>query len=121
MERSKYQKQWRQSNQLLGKLLNQDIDDNNSMAIEDNCINNDIAEDCNRSLQDNLWSENNSEESSSGDENNNDVYSGVDDNNDKVELESEIGQWIFRNKIDRTAANELLAILKKHGHEELPN
>ena len=36
MERSKYQKQWRQSNQLLGKLLNQDIDDNNSMAIEDN-------------------------------------------------------------------------------------
>ena len=48
MERSKYQKQWRRSSQLLGKLLNQDIDDNNSMAIEDNCINNDIAEDCNR-------------------------------------------------------------------------
>ena len=31
----------------LGRLLNQDIDDINSMAIEDNCINNDIAEDCN--------------------------------------------------------------------------
>ena len=121
MERSKYQNQWRRSNQLLGKLLNQDMDDNNSMAIEDNCINNDITEDCNRFFQDNLWSENNSEESSSGDENSNDVYSGVDDNNDNVELESEIGQWILRNKINRTAANELLAILKKHGHEELPN
>ena len=121
MERSKYQKQWRRSNQLLGRLLNQDIDDNNSMAIEDNCINNDIAEDCNRFFQDDLWSENNSEESSSGDENSNDVYSGVDDNNDNVKLESKIGQWILRNKINRTAANELLAILKKHGHEELPN
>ena len=93
--------------------MNQDIDDNNSMAIEDNCINNGIAEDCNRFFQDNLWSENNSEESSSGDENSNDVYSGVDDNNDNVELESEISQWILRNKLNWTASNELLAILKK--------
>ena len=67
MERSKYQKQWRQSNQLLGKLLNQDIDDNNSMAIEDNCINKDIAEDCNRFFRDDLWSENNPEKSPSWD------------------------------------------------------
>ena len=113
MERSKHQKQWQQSNQLLDRLLNQDIDDNNSVAIEDNCINNDIAEDCNRFFQDDLWSENNSEESSSGDENGNDVYSGVDGNNGNVELESEIGQWILRNKINRTEANELLAILEK--------
>ena len=113
MKRSKYQKQWRRSNQLLGRLLNQDIDEINSMAIEDNCINNDIAEDCNEFFQDDLWSENNSEESSSGDENSNDIHSDVDNTNDNVELELEIGQWILRNKINRTAANELLAILKK--------
>ena len=54
MERSKYQKQWWRSNQLLGRLLNQDIDDINSTAIEDSCTNNDIAEDCNRFFQDDL-------------------------------------------------------------------
>ena len=74
MKRSKYQKQWRRSNQLLGRLLNQDINEINSMAIEDNCINNDIDEDCNGFFHDDLWSENNSEESSSGDENSNDIH-----------------------------------------------
>ena len=64
---------------------------------------------------------NKSEESSSGDENSNDIHSDVDNNNDNVELVSEIGQWILRNKINWTAANELLAILKKHGHEKLIN
>ena len=78
MKRSKYQEQWRRSNQLLGRLLNQDFDEINSIAIEDNCINNDIAEDCNGFFQDDLWSENNSEEYSSGDENSNDIHSDVD-------------------------------------------
>ena len=43
----------------------------------------------------------------------NDLHSDIDDNNDNVELKSEIDQWILRNKINWTAANELLAILKK--------
>ena len=64
---------------------------------------------------------NKSEESSSGDENSNDIHSDVDNNNDNGELVSETGQWILRNKINWTAANELLAILKKHGHEKLLN
>ena len=98
--------------------MNHDIDDIDSMAIEDKYINNDIAEDCNRFFQDHLWLENNSEIFSSGNENSNDVYSDIDDSNDNVELESEIGQWILRNKLNWAGAN---AILKKHGHEELPN
>ena len=53
-----------------------------------------------------IWPENNSEESSSGDENVNDINSDVDTNNDNVELEPEIGQWVLRNKINQTAANE---------------
>ena len=63
-------------------------------------------------FQDDIWSENNSEESSSGDENINDIHSDVDTNNENVELEPEIGQWILRNRINQTAANELLANLK---------
>ena len=110
MKRSKYQEQRRRSNQLLGRLLNQDIDEINSIAIEDNCINNDIAEDCNEFFQDDLWSENNSEEYSSGDEKSNDIHSDVDNSNENVEFEPEIGQSILRNKINRTAANELLAM-----------
>ena len=64
---------------------------------------------------------NKSDESSSGDENSNDIHSDIDNSNDNVELVSEIGQWNLRNKINWTAANELLAILKKHGHEKLLN
>ena len=56
--------------------------------------------------RDDIWPENNSEESSSGDENVNDIHSDVDTNNDNVELEPEIGQWVLRNKINQTAANE---------------
>ena len=63
-------------------------------------------------FRDDIWSENNSEESSSGDENINDIHSDVDTNNENVELEPEIGQWILRNRINQTAANELLANLK---------
>ena len=101
--------------------MNHDIDDIDSMAIEDKYINNDIAEDCKRFFQDHLWLENNSEIFSSGNENSNDVYSDIDGSNDNVELESEIGQWILRNKLNWAGANDFLAILKKHGHEELPN
>ena len=57
-------------------------------------------------FRDDIWPENNSEESSSGDENVNDIHSDVDTNNDNVELEPEIGQWVLRNKINQTAANE---------------
>ena len=64
---------------------------------------------------------NKSDESSSGDENSNDIHSDIDNSNDNVELVSEIGQWNLRNKINWTAAYELLAILKKHGHEKLLN
>ena len=64
---------------------------------------------------------NKSDESSSGDENSNDIHSDIDNSNDNVELVSEIGQWNLRNKINSTAASELLAILKKHGHEKLLN
>ena len=64
---------------------------------------------------------NKSDESSSGDENSNDIHSDIDNSNDNVELVSEIGQWNLRNKINSTAAYELLAILKKHGHEKLLN
>ena len=63
-------------------------------------------------FRDDIWSENNSEESSSGDENINDIHSDVDTNNENVELEPKIGQWILRKKINQTAANELLANLK---------
>ena len=64
---------------------------------------------------------NKSDESLSGDENSNDIHSDLHNNNDNLELASEIGQWILRNKINLTAAYELLAILKKHGHEKLLN
>ena len=64
-------------------------------------------------FQDDLWWENNSEEFSSENENINDIHPDVDNNNDNVEPESEIGQWILRNKINWTTGNELLDIFKK--------
>ena len=83
------------------------------MAIEDNCINNDIVKDCIGFFQDDLWCENNSEEFSSENENINEIHADVDNNNDNVEPESEIGQWILRNKINWTTGHELLDIFKK--------
>ena len=70
----------------MGRFLNQDIDDNNSMVIEDNCVNNHIAEYRNEFFRDDLWWENNSEESSSVDENINDIHPDIDNNSNNVEL-----------------------------------
>ena len=70
----------------MGRFLNQDIDDNNSMVIEDNCVNNHIAEDRNGFFRDDLWWENNSEESSPVDENINDIHPDINNNSNNVEL-----------------------------------
>ena len=43
-------------------------------------------------FRDDIWPENNSEESSSGDENISDIHSDVGNNNDNIELEPVIGQ-----------------------------
>ena len=44
------------------------------------------------------------------------VIDTIDDEN----ISKELSEWILRNKITRTASNELLSILRKHGHNELP-
>ena len=60
------------------------------------------------------------EKSSLGHENVNDVHLDIGDNSDKLELVTSIGQYIFRQQ-NKDSKNELLTILKKHGHEYLTN
>ena len=48
------------------------------MVMENNSIKNDITGDCDRLIQDEPWSENNSEEFSSGNEDINDINSDID-------------------------------------------
>ena len=40
--------------------------------------------------------------------------------NDEANFSTQMSEWILRNKINRTASNELLSILRQNGHEELP-
>ncbi|XP_066930026.1 uncharacterized protein [Clytia hemisphaerica] len=40
--------------------------------------------------------------------------------NDEANFSTQMSEWILRNKINRTASNELLSILRHNGHEELP-
>ena len=75
------------------------------MSVEDDGINNDIAEDCNSLISDDSWSEKNLGGSSSGNKDVNDVHLDIDSNNDKLKLVTAIGQ--SQNK--------------KHGHEYLRN
>ena len=37
------------------------------------------------------------------------------------ELSSVLGSWVVRNRCTRSVVNELLSILKAHGHPDLPN
>ena len=62
------------------------------MSVEDNGINNDIAEDCNSLISDDSWSEKNLGGSSSGNKDVNDVHLDIDSNNDKLKLVTAIGQ-----------------------------
>ena len=55
IKRSKYQVQWRKPSQLLGGLLNQDINVINSIIFEDVKKNKNIADNCIRSFQDHSW------------------------------------------------------------------
>ena len=55
IKRSKYQVQWRKPSQLLGGLLNQDINVINSIIFEDDKKKKNIADNCIRSFQDNSW------------------------------------------------------------------
>ena len=73
--------------------MNQDIDTINSMPVEDDSINNDIAEDCNRLFQNHSWSENSLEESSSGDEDINDAHLDIGNNNENYYRDWPVDPW----------------------------
>ena len=62
------------------------------MSVEDGGINNDIAEDCNRLIQGDSWSEKSLEGSSSGFEDVNDAHLDIGNNNDKLDFVTGIGR-----------------------------
>ena len=124
MNRNEYQRQWRKDK----KLLNEYLNDNSA---DDDLVLNEVES----SLEQNSPNES----QVSCDENSNPVSGDSDGNSDEsseiyeffindfdedtqVEnLSTEVAQWVLRNKITRTASNELITILRKYGHnEELP-
>ena len=89
IERSKCQVQWRKPSQLLGGLLNQDINVINSIIFEDDKKNKNIADNCIRSFQDHSWCRR--IYIRRWDLNN--VHLDVGTNNDNLELVIEVNFW----------------------------
>ena len=49
-----------------------------------------------------------------------DRNNGINEWNEEKTLEGELAGWVLKNKITRNATNELLDILRRNGHDELP-
>ena len=64
--------------------MNQDIDAINSMPVENDIINNSVAEDCSWLFQGDSWSEKSLEKSLSGNEVVNDVHLCISNTSDKL-------------------------------------
>lgn len=71
-------------------------------------------------------SDHNRSSSSDSDIDNTHLYSSSDyeieesSNSRYTEIRSELAEWALKNKCTRKTLNDLLAILRRHGHNDLP-
>ena len=120
MNRNLYQRQWRKQNKLLTDFL-RTISSSESEHLNENQETDNLENACIEVSHD-VEEDQSSEESASSDCE--EIFQALEDccvNNDQnnENISRSLVEWILRNKITRTASNELLSILRENGFEDV--
>ena len=120
---NEYLREWRRRNRLLNNALESESRESSSSEVEiDEHVESsgDLGFDVSMEADSNSDPESSDTVSSSDEDppGNNDGM--VDENEEEPGLVTKLAKWILKYQISRTASNELLAILRQSGHDDLP-